>query len=290
MRHQLDLFIKRLERNKSSNTVKTYTNVCGKFIEWLESNGYDSLDQDKDVYLDYIDFLKETNKPNSVKTKMASINSFVEFLYDKELISKLPFRSFKEIQEYLPVVQKKGIITLTKDQLNEMVAASNNDLYKISLIHFMFDTAMRVSEIVNAKWSDIERKDDVYVITVHGKGKGGFSKVRHVNITKETYELIRKLRQQNCSEYIFASVRTMSKVTERRVEQIISDVSKKAGIENITTHTMRKTSATTLMENGMPIEYVSKYLGHESVSTTINHYVDCDREMSSKFKEYYTKF
>lgn len=291
MRDKLDLFIKYLKRNKSPRTIESYSINCNKFIEWLESNGYDSLELSQDVYLDYIDDLKTNYKNSSIKTKMISIYNFIEFLYDRELISELPFKSYSAMSDFLPVVSKKEIVTLTSDQLNDMIRATNGDLYKTALIHFMYDTAVRVSEVTNVKWSNIENKDGIYTIAVYGKGKGGYSKVRHVNITKETYEMIKELRKHNMyNEYVFASVKTLKKVTERRVKQIISDTAKKAGIENVTTHIIRKTSATSLLENGMPIEYVSQYLGHESVNTTVNHYVDRDRDMANKFDKYYKSF
>lgn len=99
--------------------------------------------------------------------------------------------------------------------------------------------------------------------------------------------MVDKLHEYNKSSFVFASVRTKAMVSERRIEQIIKEVSESVGLKGITTHIFRKTSATTLLENGMPIEYVSKYLGHDNITTTINHYLDTERTLSDKFVEFY---
>ena len=47
-----------------------------------------------------------------------------------------------------------------------------------------------------------------------------------------------------------------------------------AEIENAAVHTLRKTCGANLIQNGVDIYRVSKWLGHSSVSVTEKHYVD----------------
>ena len=47
-----------------------------------------------------------------------------------------------------------------------------------------------------------------------------------------------------------------------------------AGIENANLHTLRKTCGSLLIERGVDIYRVSKWLGHSSVSVTEQHYID----------------
>lgn len=111
-----------------------------------------------------------------------------------------------------------------------------------------------------------------------GKGKGGMSKVRYVILTKETFEVIKRMINERPfkSEYIFASLKTKKPFTERRIDQIIKEVSKAADIDGVTTHIFRKSVTTHLLENEMPIEYVSQYLGHANLNTTTQNYADLD--------------
>ena len=52
------------------------------------------------------------------------------------------------------------------------------------------------------------------------------------------------------------------------VEVMIRKLGKKAGIDNVHPHRIRRTSATLALRKGMPIEQVSKMLGHEDLKTT----------------------
>ena len=47
-----------------------------------------------------------------------------------------------------------------------------------------------------------------------------------------------------------------------------------AGIKNASTHTLRKTCGALLIQNGVDIYRVSKWLGHSTVTVTEKHYVD----------------
>ena len=47
-----------------------------------------------------------------------------------------------------------------------------------------------------------------------------------------------------------------------------------AGIKNASTHTLRKTCGANLIQNGVDIYRVSKWLGHSTVTVTEKHYVD----------------
>ncbi|MCH8305025.1 MAG: site-specific integrase, partial [Candidatus Marinimicrobia bacterium] len=47
-----------------------------------------------------------------------------------------------------------------------------------------------------------------------------------------------------------------------------------AGIENANLHTLRKTCGSLLIERGVDIYRVSKWLGHSTVTVTERHYVD----------------
>jgi site-specific recombinase XerD len=58
-------------------------------------------------------------------------------------------------------------------------------------------------------------------------------------------------------------------ISPRRVQYIIKEIAKKAGItKNIHPHTLRHTSATLYLKKGVNIESVRKTLGHKSLSTT----------------------
>ena len=61
-------------------------------------------------------------------------------------------------------------------------------------------------------------------------------------------------------------------MTPRRAAQIISDAAEQAGLEpGVSTHSLRKTLATTLMERGVNLRVVQELLGHRELATTAQY-------------------
>ncbi len=72
----------------------------------------------------------------------------------------------------------------------------------------------------------------------------------------------------------------------RRVQQIVKEIAEKAKIKKrIYPHLLRYSVATTLLDRGMPIEQIQKFLGHSKLETT-QVYAESTTEM---IKESYRK-
>lgn len=61
------------------------------------------------------------------------------------------------------------------------------------------------------------------------------------------------------------------------IESIVRKIGKRAGVDRVHPHRFRRTCATMALRHGMPIELVSKMLGHESIATT-QIYLDIGEE------------
>ena len=74
--------------------------------------------------------------------------------------------------------------------------------------------------------------------------------------------------------YLFVSARNYAgrprPLTKSAIERVVKLLSNRAGMnKKVTPHILRHTTATTAVQNGMPIEDISKLLGHASVATTM---------------------
>lgn len=281
----LDLYEAYLARNKSKHTIVNYLSDLNQFIAYLGDNELDyNLDNfDKDQFLDYLDYMKAKYAPATTQRKAISLNEFLIFLNRTGRLKKTPFIDGKEMQDFLPLIPKKKVKTLSKGQVQNLTFCSE-DLMQECLIRLFYDTGCRVSEIAVAKLSDIENDFPRNILNVFGKGKGGMSKGRTVRISPKTMEKIAEMvaARDFESEYIFVSERTKKPLTTRRLNQIIKEVAKKSNIEDISSHIFRKSIATNLIENGLPIEYVSEYLGHSDMNTTKRNYVDVTKSLHDK--------
>jgi|SRR5690625_1059817 len=276
---KLDQYTRFLSRNKSENTVKNYEYQIIKFLEFLEGRGgIDNFTQE--VFLDYIDIMKNKYSPSTIRVHATSINGFANFLVREGVLESQLFTTSSEMYEFLPVVNRRKHRAITREELRKMINSSNS-LLEECLVRVSYDAATRVSELVNMKVSDILSNENGVFVTIKGKGRGGMSKVRVAQLTKETYDKIMKLNEDNNSDYVFTSELTKRPFSTRRIMQIIDDLSERAGVKGVTTHSFRGSKATDLVESGVPIEYVSEYLGHSSIETT-KIYTDLTRKLHEK--------
>jgi len=290
MYKQLDEYIAHLARNKSTNTLKNYELHIVKFINWIADNNYvaDPFELDQEVYLDYIGLLKKEYAPKTVHTHMTAVYGWLTFMHHKGYISKLPFVDSRELTDYLPVIPRSKVKALTKKQLQDMLAVTEGNMIYEAIIRLFYDTGMRVSELVNIKWSDITENKGKFLVHTVGKGKGGMTKERTVLITQKTYDILTKILNERKfeSEYVLASTLTKKPFTTRRIDQIIKEIAEKADIDYITTHMFRKSIATHLLEDGMSLEYVGRYLGHANIATT-QLYTDLDAKLHDQFNAHH---
>ena len=70
------------------------------------------------------------------------------------------------------------------------------------------------------------------------------------------------------------------------IEQMLRKLGKKAEVENVHPHRFRRTGATFALRRGMPIEQVSKILGHESIETTQIYLDIAEHELELAHKKY----
>lgn len=189
-------------------------------------------------------------------------------------------------------------------EIERLRAAAVGEKEKL-IIELLLSTGCRVSELVNIKVADI----DGTRILVHGKGE----KDRYVylnaraELITDTYMSCRK----DGNPYLLPRVKNMGKIDRRgmpqraykdfwkdsanieeghidksTVEGITRAIAKRAGVERVNPHKFRRTCATLALRRGMPIEQVSKMLGHEQLSTTQIYLDLSEDELEQAHKKY----
>lgn len=126
------------------------------------------------------------------------------------------------------------------------------------------ETGTRVSEFVELRVEDISLCERLVVIQ---EGKGG--KRREVPIRRELVQLLHVHVGAKRAGPLFRSRQKPYVYTRQRIGQIVRGVAKQAGItKRIYPHLLRHTVATKLLNLGMDIADVQKFLGHEDISST----------------------
>ena len=131
------------------------------------------------------------------------------------------------------------------------------------MVKTLLQSGARVSEFVAIKVDDFFLEEAMLLIR---KGKG--DKERYVPILPELAQELRTHLGDRKAGYLFES-RDDRAFTPRRVQQIIKELATAAGItKRVYPHLLRHTVAQHLLEGGMPLDQVQKFLGHEKLETT----------------------
>lgn len=99
------------------------------------------------------------------------------------------------------------------------------------------------------------------------------SKCKKMNCTNQKEYYISKYGYLNYDYFILGGPKPLSPTTIDRYKTIAG---KKANLKIITQHQIRHSYATYLISNGIPLNVVSKMLGHSNVETTARVYVHQD--------------
>src|SRR5690606_16230754 len=187
---------------------------------------------------------------------------------------------------YKPKTVKKKILFLSPEELKKL-EQTNFEINRIQQIKDMFVfccyTGLGFSEMSNLKKSNIVTEFDgnLWIHVLRNK-TNGFYKVTLLPKAKEIMEVY----INEDSEYVFP------RMSNPKFNAYLKEIANVVGIEfNLTHHIARKTFATTvLLYNNVPIEIVSKLLGHSKIQTTQDSYGEIIQrsvsEQMEKLKNY----
>lgn len=233
---------------------KTYSHALRAFNEWIG---------EKTITLHEIyDFFKiEQNKKKfstlclyKIAIKQAIINSFENKI---SIFEKFQIESFfKEI--------KIGHINntagedklLTREELNQVIKLSGHKT--ALLIKTLFETAGRISEIVNIKLSDCQIIGDGVHVKIKGKG----NKEGTVFLSLDTFNQVKAAYQGNIYLFEYQG----QAISRHTAGKLLTAAGKKIN-RKLTPHMLRHTWATLSIED-LGLSKVSTYLRHEDKKYT----------------------
>ena len=246
----------------SEQTLYNYGNALRKFFFGLQKAPEQVNPNDIRVYLYRYQELNGTTSRSLDKIRQM-ICSFFNWACCEGYLERNPALSIKPIK-----YEKKERAPLTQIEL-EYIRKACGSVRDTAMIEFMYSTGCRVSELAAVKKSDIDWNKK----TVHLFGKGKKHRNSYLNAKAEVALLEYLKSRDDESEYLFVSQRKPHGQLKRcAIEKVVRQIAERA-VEQVkkpvSPHIFRHTTATTALNNGMPIEDISRLLGHESVGTTM---------------------
>lgn len=179
----------------------------------------------------------------------------------------------------LPIIKddKKLPIVLSKQECFSIINQTKNFKHRLILM-FIYSGGLRVRELTNLKWSDV----NVNRMTIHIKRSKG-RKDRYVPLAKNIIEpFVQYMGRLHKSEYIFFGADNKEKMSHTGIMFLLKQAVRRVGINKtgVCLHTLRHSYATHLLEDGLDIISIKELLGHECIQTTLVylHVANCSRQ------------
>lgn len=261
-----------IERGLSANTITAYKQDLSSFINFLQKENLSSWPTkaiDIDAFLaEQRDQKKATS---SISRLISSLRKFYQWLVRQNIQKLNPMLEIDSPKKRRPLPVALTTVEVT-DLLKQPDIKKKLGLRDRALLETLYATGIRVSELINLKFTDLH--EELKLVKVFGKG----SKERLIPISKVALSWIDSYKEKvrdplilkvgKNTDFIFLNSRGSS-LTRQAVWQIIKHYCKLAGIQkNVTPHTLRHTFATHLLENGADLRVVQEILGHSDISTT----------------------
>ena len=207
----------------------------------------------------------------SIARKLTSARTFFSFLHLEERIPSNPGRTIRA-----PKLERRLPGHLTRSDVDAVFefaerAAERNTLAgtrTLAVMELLYGSGLRLSELHGLDSGDIDRATKQ--MRVMGKG----SKERIVPLTDaalravERYELRRREVAQPDEVALLVNPRG-HRLSRRSIQSTVRTcLEHAAGARGLSTHALRHTFATHLMEAGADLLAVKELLGHVSLSTT----------------------
>ena len=171
-------------------------------------------------------------------------------------------------------VLRRVVQRLSKQEEQRLIKEAYKDRSEHGLIiKTLLMTGARVSEFCSMRVQDLFFDEQMILIN---KAKGG--KSRYVPVLPDLMEELSTHLGGRSTGYLFETNRHAA-YSPRRIQQIVKEHAIKARIEKrVYPHLLRHTVATFLLERGMPLEQIQKFLGHSKIETT-QIYAESSTEM-----------
>lgn len=261
--------------SSSKHTVDAFIHDVTAFVNHLTLTGLRRLGSVKKAHINrYLSqCLEEGKQSSSVNRYLVSIRSFCKFLRREGILKDnitedIPRMMQKTKAPHVPTREEIELL-LEQPDVTTMIGLRDK-----AMLELLYSSGLRASELCDLKLTDFRENQ---VIIDCGKG----NKTRCVPVTETAKHWIEQYIQKGRTGDSYAEIHngrlTQSlfiteagaSIKRQLVTVKVMSYAKKAGLSDITAHTLRHACATHLLDQGADLRFIQELLGHAFISSTV---------------------
>ena len=269
------------ERDVSPNTMLAYGRDLSELVAFFSSyyggNAWTWQGVDRLAIRGFMAHLTRRGlSKRSIARALSAVRGFYRFLHRNEVVDANPARAVgsPKLERYLPSYLDRAQIDLVF-QAAEVRAWEGrfNDVRNLAILELFYSTGMRLSELRGINRGDLDLVSQQVKVTGKGRKQRIIPVGDHASLALRNYEakrdeLARQVGARVDRTAFFLSVhgrRLTTRSIQLVVTKFLGQIDENAGLS---THSLRHTFATHLLDAGADLRAVQELLGHASISTT----------------------
>ena len=230
----------------AARTIAIYKSILLKFLTMHP-------EPKKATQPQIIEFMLQRGSARTIQQTHGALNHFYSGVLQLGYIKKIPQ---PKAANFVPNI-------LTQLEAHQVLSSVKN-LKHEAILQLIYSGALRISELLNLKVSDVSKTENQIKI-IAGKG----NKTAYVPIPEATKNLLREYYYYyRPKEYLFEG-KPGVKYSRSSVRKILNKALLNSKItKRIRVHDLRHSRATHLLENGMDIKLLKEFLRHRKIETT----------------------
>lgn len=269
------------ERDVSPHTLRAYARDLDAFVAYLSgqrgADGFSWDGVDRLVMRGYLGFLTRKGlAKRSIARALSALRTFYRFLQREELVEVNPARAVgsPRLEKYLPGYLDRAQVDLLFQAAEARAwEGAFPDVRNFAILELFYSTGLRLSELRGINTTELDLVSQQ--VKVRGKGRkerivpiGDHAQRALRNYESRRDELLRQVGA-GADRAAFFLARTGKRMSARAIQLVVTkfldQVDEDAGLS---THSLRHTFATHLLDAGADLRAVQELLGHASISTT----------------------
>jgi integrase/recombinase XerD len=259
-----------VEKGLAANSIASYRRDLSKFLVFLRHRRLTVEEVTRHHIRDFLAELAKSGLTARSKARhLVSVRNLFRFLLRDGRI-----RSDAAAEVDLPQIGRSLPKHLAEGEVDTLLAQPDRStpagLRDKAMLELLYATGMRVSELVNLRWEDL----DLNLGIVRCLGKG--SKERLIPVGKSALKAVEayaragrpELLKNTAVGFLFLN-RRGGRLSRVGFWKILAQYGRRAGITTpLTPHVVRHSFATHLLERGADLRSIQLLLGHSDISTT----------------------
>ncbi|MEO6778611.1 MAG: tyrosine-type recombinase/integrase [Gemmatimonadaceae bacterium] len=269
------------ERGVSPNTIRAYTRDLAEFTAYLGDYygvaGWTWQGVDRLAIRGYLAHLVRRGiSKRSAGRSLSAVRSLYRYLHRNEIVDANPARSVgspkrdRHLPEYLDLTQMGTLFSAAETRAQ---GGRFTDVRNLAMLELFYSAGLRLSEMRGINRDSLDLLGNQ--VKVRGKGRkerivplGDRAVLTLRNYEVKRDELLRAVGPKADRTAFFLSShgrRISTRALQNAMTSLLDLVSERAGLS---THSLRHTFATHMLDAGADLRAVQELLGHVSVQTT----------------------